>query len=167
MKTSREPRCPDEPRWILYERVVMEHSHQLGFDISSAIERVQQQATRAGIQGKRHPIHREVATAKVLNDCGRTNNWRFAGLFVTLGSGRADFCADPTGQGEVEDLQIIVGAPNDCPGTLKFFLQFERIALYGKVEVADRKAADDVSYGAARQVDVHAGIARKIGRASC
>ena len=43
-----------------------------------------------------------------------------------------------------------------APAFSRFFLQLERIALNGEVEVADGEAADDVADGAAREVKIHA-----------
>ena len=53
-------------------------------------------------------------------------------------------------------MGIVVSPADDSACPFEFFLQLERIALNGEIEVADGKAADDIAHGPAGEIDIHA-----------
>ena len=81
---------------------------------------------------------------------------RLARLLEALGARHADLGAGIAGQRD-EDGPVVLFDGRDLRARFfQIFLELERIALNGEIEVADRKTADDVADGAAGQVKIHA-----------
>ena len=114
------------------------------------------QAARAIVERERHGVDGEVAAAQVFVDGGGRNDWRLAGLFVTLRPGHADFGAGVAGERNVDGAGVLFDGGNFCASFFEVLLELEGIALNGEIQVADGEAADDVTDGAAGQVEIHA-----------
>ena len=162
VKARGEAGGPDQPGGIFDKSVVMQNAEKLGFDISSAVERVHQQAARTRIQRQGHGIDGEIPAAQVFDEGGGRNYRRLAGFLVVLEARHADFGPNVAGQAQIQRLYVVIGAGNLHPGLLQVLLQFEGIALDREIEVADGKTADDVADRASGQVNVHTGGARDV-----
>ena len=94
VKARRKAAGPDQPRGIFDKSVVMQDAENLGFNISSAVERVHQQAARARIQRQGHGIDGEIPAAQVFDERGGRNDRRLARFLVVLDARHADFGAN-------------------------------------------------------------------------
>src|ERR1039458_226207 len=156
VETSGKAGSPDQTRGILDERIVVQDPQHLGFDIGDAIEGIEQQSARALIQRQRHGIYGEIAAAQIFLNAGGSDDGRLADLLVVFRAGHADFGADVARQYQKQCPHIVVVAGELRSGTFEILLQFERVALDGKVEVRNGEAADDVADCAAGKVEGHA-----------
>src|SRR2546430_14119882 len=87
--------------------------------------------------------------------CRRYARW-LARFLVLLRPGHTDFGTDAARQSEVYRLEVFIGRRNHRPGAFQLLLQFEWVALYRKIQVADGKTANDVAHRAAGEIDIHA-----------
>src|SRR5207244_4353290 len=127
------------------------------FNVGRAVEWVHQQPARSGVQRQRHRIHGEIPSPQVFNNRCWSQYRRLARLLIALNPCAADLGADSAWQGDINDLEVVVGSRNHRTRPLQFLLQFKGIALDGEIQVADGEAADDVSHCTAGEVNIHPG----------
>ena len=128
----------------------------LGFDVGDAVERIEEKSAGSFIERERHGVDGEVAAAQIFVNGCRHDDGRLAGFLKALGARHADFSAGIAGKGEEDRADVFFDGGDFRAGLFEIFLQLERIALNGEIQVADGEAADDVADGAAGKVKIHA-----------
>ena len=134
----------------------MQDADDFALDIGHAVEGIEEQAAGAFVERERHGVDGEVAAAQIFVDGGGRDDGGLARLLEALGARHADFGAGVAGQRDEEGAVVLFEGGDLGAGFFQFFLQFERIALDGEIEVADAEAADDVADRAAGEVKIHA-----------
>src|SRR5262249_23753209 len=93
--------------------------------------------------------------AHVVIDGSRSNLNRLARLVISLRAGAGDLSAHVARQKKHDGTRDFVCGLSDGPGLFKILLQLERVALNGKVQIADDEARDDFTHRAAGEINIH------------
>ncbi len=154
-KTRGKTRGANQSRRIFQKRVAVQNPDQPRFDISSAVERVEQQAARAIVQRERHRIESKVAAAEIFVDRGRGHQGRFAGLVEDLGAGHADLGPRAL-KNRVDHAEDRIDHIHDSARFFNVVLQLQRIALNREIQVTNGEPGQNVANCPPGQIDVHA-----------
>ena len=128
------------------------------FNVGEAVERIEQEAPGALVEGDGHRVGGEVAAAEVFED-GRPVEDGLAGFGIFLTAGAGDFDADAAGEPEEEGAGGLVIAPEGAASFLERLPELESISLNCKIEVADGEAAGEIAHGATGEEEGHARVA--------
>jgi len=151
----------DHAGGIFEESVIVDQAQVARLHVGNAVQRIEQQAVGALIEGDGHGVDGEVAAAQVLQH-GRPVVNGFAGLGVFLAAGAGDLDADAAGKPEKQGAGFFMLAPEFAAGFLQCFLELESISLNRKIKVADGKARGEITHSSAGEKDCHASMHRRL-----